>query len=456
MPDPHASLLVVEDDRLHADQLKWALGDRYELTFAESASGALEALDRAKPDLLLLDLCLPPESTPESGLRVLREARARHPGTIVVVMSALGERDAALRAVDGGAYDFFAKPVDVPALRVVLTRALERRALERENRRLRDDLSRHFGPDGIIGVSAPMLGVRDAIHRVCDVPVTVIIEGESGTGKELVARAIHYSGNRRYGPFVAVHCAALPESLVESELFGHERGAFTGADSVRIGRFEAAHGGTLFLDEISTLPMPVQVKLLRVLEERTVTRLGSNLPRPIDLRLVVATNEDLEAKVHRHEFREDLLYRIRGFPIRLPPLRERQEDIPLLADHFLHVAADRHGRAVRSFDDEARRELARRAWPGNVRELWHLVENLVLTVDGDVIRLRDLPEASGGPAAGGPDEERVDFKEAMRRFERQLLDRAIRRAGGVKARAARELGLDTAQMKYLVRKHGLR
>jgi two-component system NtrC family response regulator len=456
VPDPRASLLVVEDDRLHADQLRWALGALYDLSFAEDTGAALKALERAEPDLLLLDLCLPPEGTPESGLLVLREARTRHPATMVVVMSALEERDAALRAVEGGAYDFFAKPIDVPALRVVLKRALERRALELENRRLRDDLSRHFGSDGIIGVSPPMLGVRDAIHRVCDVPVTVIIEGESGTGKELVARAIHYSGNRRHGPFVAVHCAALPESLVESELFGHERGAFTGADSTRIGRFEAAHGGTLFLDEISTLPMPVQVKLLRVLEERTVTRLGSNLPRPIDIRLVVATNEDLDAKVRRHEFREDLLYRIRGFPIRLPPLRERREDIPLLADHFLRAAAASHGHSVRSFDDDARRELARRAWPGNVRELWHLVENLVLTVDGDVIRLRDLPEASGRRAEGGPSDERVDFKEAMRLFERQLLDRAIRRAGGVKARAARELGLDAAQMKYLVRKHGLR
>ncbi len=281
------------------------------------------------------------------------------------------------------------------------------------------------------------------------------IEGESGTGKELVARAIHFSGSRRSGPFVALHCAALPESLVESELFGHERGAYTGAETARMGRFEAAQGGTLFLDEISTLPPPVQVKLLRVLEERTVTRLGSNQPRPIDIRLVVATNEELDAMVRRREFREDLLYRIRGFPIRLPPLRERREDIPLLADHFLRRASAGQGRPVQRFDEEARRELARREWPGNVRELQHVVENLALTADSPVIGAPDLPPAAKALVGGHADDLPADFKAAMRLHERRLLEQAIARAGGVKARAARELGLDAAQMKYLVRKHRL-
>ena len=456
MTGHRASLLVVEDDRLHADQLRWALDEEYEVRFATDVDAALAALDHAEPDLLLLDLCLPPEMSPEAGFRILGAARARHPDAVVVVMSALEERDQALRAIDSGAYDFFSKPVDVPALRVVLTRALERRNLERENRRLHDDLARRYCTNEIVGVSAPIQKVHEAIHRVCDVPVTVLIEGESGTGKELVARAIHFSGSRRSGPFVALHCAALPESLVESELFGHERGAFTGAETARTGRFEAAHGGTLFLDEVSTLPLAVQVKLLRVIEERAVTRLGSNQPRPIDIRLVVATNEDLDAMVQRREFREDLLYRIRGFPIRLPALRDRREDIPLLADHFLlRASAERGGPALR-FDADARLELERRAWPGNVRELQHVVESLAFTVQGQIIGARDLPPAAGLPLAGSAEELPSDFKEAMRLHERRLLERALARTGGVKARAARELGLDPAQMKYLVRKHGLR
>ena len=343
---------------------------------------------------------MPPEMTPEAGLAVLRAARAQHPDTMVIVMSALEEREPALRAVEAGAYDFFSKPIDVPTLRVVLSRALERSDLARENRRLREDLERRFRVEGILGASPAMVRVFEAIRRVADSAITVTIEGESGTGKELVARAIHFAGARRGEPFVAVHCAALPESLVESELFGHEKGAFTGADAPRIGRFEAARGGTLFLDEVATLPLPVQVKLLRVLEERVVVRLGSNEPRPIDIRLVVATNESLEAKVARREFREDLLFRIRGFPIALPPLRERREDIPLLAEHFLRAAceSERAGPSSTSMRD-ARRELMGRSWPGNVRELLHVMENLTLTVDGDVIGPDGPAAGPGGPSA---------------------------------------------------------
>ncbi len=456
MSGSRASLLVVEDDRLHADQLRWALADRYALRFAADRDAGLVALKEAAPDLVLLDLCMPPEMTPEAGFTVLRAARSQCPDTMVIVMSALEEREPALRAVEEGAYDFFSKPIDVPTLKVVLSRALERHTLARENRRLREDLERRFQVGGIIGASPAMLRVFESIRRVADSLITVTIEGESGTGKELVARAIHFSGARRAGPFVAVHCAALPESLVESELFGHEKGAFTGADAPRIGRFEAAQGGTLFLDEIATLPLPVQVKLLRVLEERAVVRLGSNEPRPVDIRLVVATNESLEAKVGRREFREDLLFRIRGFPIVVPPLRERREDIPLLAEHFLRAACERNGRSPKRLDDETRRELTRRRWPGNVRELLHLMETLSLTVDGDAVRPQDLPPAPESLPPLAPAEPPTDFKSAVLEFERQLLERSIAREGGVKARAARALGLDVAQMKYLVRKHGLR
>jgi DNA-binding NtrC family response regulator len=457
VPGSRTLLLVVEDDRLHADQLRWALGEQYALRFAVDRDSGLAALAEAAPDLVLLDLCMPPEMSPEAGLAVLRAVRARDPDTPVVVMSALEEREPALRAVEQGAWDFFTKPIDVTALKVVLSRALERQALARENRRLRADLERRFRVEGIVGASPAMVRVLEAIRRVADSPVTVTIEGESGTGKELVARAIHYSGARRNGPFVPVHCAALPDSLVESELFGHEKGAFTGADAPRVGRFEAARGGTLFLDEIATLPPAVQVKLLRVLEERAVVRLGSNEARPVDIRLVVATNESLEARVARKEFREDLLFRIRGFPILVPPLRERREDIPLLAEHFLRTACERNGQPAKHLDAEARRELTARRWPGNVRELLHAMENLALTVDGETVRPEDLPPPPESlPPLGAMDDAPSDFKTAVLRFERQLLEGAIAREGGVKARAARALGLDPAQMKYLVRKHGLK
>ncbi|MCU0222920.1 MAG: sigma-54 dependent transcriptional regulator [Acidobacteria bacterium] len=457
MPGSRTLLLVVEDDRLHADQLRWALGEHYALQFAADRDSGVAALAESAPDLVLLDLCMPPEMSPEAGLAVLRAVRARDPDTPVVVMSALEEREPALRAVEQGAWDFFTKPIDVAALKVVFSRALERQALARENRRLRADLEQRFQVEGIVGASPAMVRVLEAIRRVADSPVTVTIEGESGTGKELVARAIHYSGARRNGPFVAVHCAALPDSLVESELFGHEKGAFTGADAPRVGRFEAARGGTLFLDEIATLPPAVQVKLLRVLEERAVVRLGSNELRPVDIRLVVATNESLEARVARKEFREDLLFRIRGFPILVPPLRERREDIPLLAEHFLRTACERDGRPAKHLDPEARRELTARRWPGNVRELLHAMENLALTVDRETVRPEDLPPPPESlPPLGAMNEAPSDFRTAVLRFERQLLEGAIAREGGVKARAARALGLDPAQMKYLVRKHGLK
>jgi len=460
------SLLIVDDDVHLADQLRWALKDDHQVTVANDRVRGLAALAEVKPDLVLVDLCLPPDNVPDEGFRILNAARAAGRGTMVIMMSGLEEREAALRAVAEGAYDFFQKPFDIPTLRVVVGRALERQALEKENRRLREELRDRFHVDGIIGVGPAMQRVFDAIRRVADSPVTVCLTGESGTGKEVVARAIHYSGARREAPFVAVHCAALPESLLEAELFGHEKGAFTGAVTTRLGRFEAADGGTLFLDEIATLSAATQMKLLRVLEERTVERLGSNRARPVDIRLIAATNEDLEAKVRRGEFREDLFFRINVFPILLPPLRERREDIPLLAEHFLRRAGEARGASPRRFGAGVKEALAARNWRGNVRELLNLVETLALLSDGETIEIGNLPpgSASGGSAdgaarttdapgglAGAPG----DLKAALQAYERRLLVEAIERCRGVKAQAARELGLDPSQMKYLVRKHAL-
>ena len=451
------SVLVAEDDPHLADQLRWALKDRYRVRLAGDRFQALGVLERRWPDIVLLDLCLPPDNTPEEGFRILKAARAPGRETAVVVLSATEEREAALRAVSEGAYDFFSKPVDLDTLQVVVSRALERQALERENRRLRQELRKTFQVGGILGVAPQMQAVFEAIRRVKDSPVTVLIQGESGTGKELVARAIHFGGARQEGPFVPVHCAALPESLLEAELFGHEKGAFTGAVGLRTGRFEAADGGTLFLDELASLTPATQVKLLRVLEERCVERLGSNRSRSVNIRLIAATNENLEEKVDRGEFRRDLFFRLNVFPIRLPSLRERAEDIPLLADHFLRRTCEAQGVPPKRFTQSAREALAARDWQGNVRELLNLVETLALVVDGETIDAPDLP--AGRIREGAiPCLERslsIGFKAAVEEFEKRILEEAITRAGGAKGRAARDLGLDPGQMKYLTKKHGL-
>jgi len=457
MARARSSVLVTEDDPMMAEQLRWALKDQYSVRWASDRFQALAALKKGQPDLLLLDLCLPPENVPEEGFRILRAARASGSDTTVIVMSAVEEREAALRAISEGAYDFLSKPLDLATLRVVVSRALERQALERENRRLRDELRDRHHIDGMVGISLPMQRVFEAIRRVADSPVTVILEGESGTGKEVVARAIHFSGARREGPFVAVHCAALPETLIEAELFGHEKGAFTGAAGARVGRFEAADGGTLFLDEVACLPSATQIKLLRVLEERAVERLGSNRPRRVDIRLIAATNENLENKVALGEFREDLFFRLNVFPIRLPALRERVEDVPVLAEHFLKKLCEDRRIPARRFSPELLQALMGREWRGNVRELKNLVETIALLADGEVIGLGDLPPAP--PRRDGllplAQVQTMGFKLAVQDFERRILLEAITRADGVKARAARDLGLDAAQMKYLVKKYNL-
>ena len=455
MAGGQASLLVVEDDPDLAEQLRWALKDDYRLRLAGRCDEALEALRRSRPDLVLLDLCLPPGNSPDEGFRVLEAARAAD--TMVVVMSAVEERDPALRAIERGAYDFFAKPFDLTELRIVVRRALERQALDRENRLLRQQLRSESRLDGIVGSSPAITEVYEAVRRVADSAVTVTLYGESGTGKGVVARAIHYGSSRKNGPFVPVHCAALPETLLEAELFGHEKGAFTGASSARVGRFEAASGGTLFLDEVGCLTPPMQVKLLRVLDERAVERLGSNRSHPIDIRLIVATNEDLNAKMGRGELREDFYFRIQVFPIRLPALRERGEDVAELASHFLKRVCQDRGLPPKRLSETARQELLSRRWPGNVRELRNLIETLALLVDDDTVDAEHIRRCPAQPGAPAPRSDMTGrgFKVAVEDYERQILVGAIRDAGGVKAEAARRLKLDPGQMKYLVRKYDL-
>ena len=448
-------LAVVEDDSLLLDQLVWALRERFEV---HSARDAVEGLRLAElePDVYLLDLRLPPSGEAEEGLRLLQAIRQRQPDATVVVMTAEKERRWALKAIEMGAFDFFRKPFEKSDLLHVLGRAMERHRILAENRALKEDVFRRESYGGLVGESPGMRALFALIEKVAPTDATVLVTGESGTGKELVAEAIHRGSPRKAGPFVAVNSSALTETLAESELFGHERGAFTGAVASRAGRFELAHGGTLFLDEVATLSPAVQAKLLRVLERHDFERVGGTKTIHVDIRLVAATNEDLEQRVAAGTFRNDLFYRLNTVTLRIPPLRERREDVPLLVDFFAARAAARHGRDPKTFSPAAFETLARHPFHGNVRELEHLVEMLTLMVDGDTIGPEHLPGTlSRASGAGEPVPPGLSFAISVKRFEKELVSQAIARAGGVKARAAEALGLDANQMKYLCRKHRL-
>jgi DNA-binding NtrC family response regulator len=445
-------LAIVEDDRLLLDQLVFALKGTFEVVTAPDAVAGL-ALVAREPDLFLIDLRLPPSHEAEEGLGLLTAIRSKRPEAAVVVMTGEADRRYALRAVELGAFDFFRKPVEKADLLLVLRRALERSRLLAENRALRDEMMRSRSFGGLVGASAPMRALFAKIGRVAPSDATVLLQGESGTGKELVAEAIHRGSPRADGPFIAVNGSALPESLAESELFGHEKGAFTGSVAARPGKFELANGGTLFLDEVATLSPAIQSKLLRVLESRAFERVGGNRTISVDIRLIAAANENLSALVAKGGFREDLFYRINTVVLDLPPLRERRDDIPLLVEFFATRAARRHGRPSKTFAPETLAAMKDRPFPGNVRELEHLVEMLTLMVDEDPIRPDHLP--APGPAEDGAAGAELPLAGAVARFEKALLVRAIARSGGVKARAAEALGLDPNQMKYLCRKYGL-
>ncbi len=455
-PGAAGTILIVEDDSVLLDQLTWALKNKFEISTARDAQEA-RRLCESDPDLYLFDLRLPPSGEIEEGLGLLEAVRRRNPDATVVMMSGEKDRKAILRAIELGAFDFFRKPVDPAELTVILSRALERRRLVAENLELRE---RARGEpqtfDQLVGASAGMRRLFREIEKVAPSDATVLLLGESGTGKELVAQSIHARSRRRDRPFVAVNASALPESLAEAELFGHEKGAFTGALSSRPGRFELAHGGTLFLDEIGTLSAAVQSKLLRALETRQIERVGGRRSIPVDFRLITATNEDLEARIAAGAFREDLFYRINAVLIRIPPLRERSDDIPLLADHFLSKFCKRHGKGALRLSAPVVERLRSHPWKGNVRELEHVIENLVLFAETEEIGEEDLPRVlrqirmPNGRLGDGR-----SFAKAVEDFERKLLADAIHGAGGIKAEAGRRLGLDLNQIKYLCRKYGL-
>jgi len=416
------------------------------------AGGGREAVARFKQEPF--DLVLTDQRMPDlSGLEVLEAVRSASPETAVVIITAYGTIETAVSAVKAGAADYLTKPLNLDDLLHRVHRLRERQRLVTENRELREALTERHRVEGIIGDSGRMQEVLSLVRRVAPSDATVLIRGESGTGKELIARALHYASPRAAGPLVKVNCAALAESLLEAELFGHEKGAFTGAVASRKGRFEMADGGSIFLDEIGDLPPHLQVKLLRVLQEREFERVGSSRPIKVDVRLLAATHRDLEALVREGRFREDLYYRINVVTIMLPPLRERREDLPPLIEHFLRAFAGKNGKSVRGLTREAREALLRYDYPGNIRELENLIERAVVLTRDDVIGVEDLPLTLETPASGSGD--KAGLIAAVEGLERRMIREALAEADGTQTRAAELLGISERVLRYKLKKYGL-
>jgi DNA-binding NtrC family response regulator len=455
-----ARILIVEDERAIRLALSGLLRrEGYETNQAESGEEAIRALDKEAYDFVLTDLAL---GSGASGMEVLRSAKERQPETPVVMITAHGNEKIAVEAMKLGADDYVPKPFDNDEIRLVVRRALERTRLSRENRILRARIERDFGFDNLIGSGPAMRRVFEMIQKVAETDLTVLIRGASGTGKELVAQALHQNSPRKSQPFVAVNCAAISRELVESELFGHEKGAFTGADARRAGRFEAADGGTIFLDEIGDMAPETQAKVLRVLQERSLERVGGTQPIEVDVRVVAATHRDLETEVKEGRFREDLYYRLKVVDLDLPPLRERTEDLPALAQRFLEQVAERLGREKKMLSDEALARLIRHPWPGNVRELRNVIEQAAVLTSGESIEEADLNLSGkmGGAADQLPHHGDVPFSDAKKQvvedFERSFLLRALRDNDGNISRTAEAIGMVRQSLQQKIRELELR
>ncbi len=439
----HATILVIEDDPVQRKALQEILRQEgYEVDAAANGEAGLERLQEIPFDLVLTDLNLPGIS----GMEILSYLVRHRPDAPCIILTGYATIKNSVAAMRQGAFDYVAKPVDPQELRLLVRRALEHRRLQQENLHLKKQLYRRFGFTNIIGASEAIQEVFEMVRKVADTDSTVLVLGESGTGKELIARALHYNSSRRQGPLIPVNCAAIPEELLESELFGHERGAFTHAVRTRIGRFEQANGGTIFLDEIADMSPTLQVKILRVLQDRAFERIGGVKTIRVDIRVLAATNRDLEAMVREGRFREDLYYRLNVIPLRIPPLRARPTDIPLLAAHFLAEFSRRKKLPVKRLSPEALDLLLAYPWPGNVRELENLMERLVILTESEVIRAADLPErfhpspplATLSPPPEFP-VQGLPLTTAVQDFERRLILKALEKSNWVKSRAARLL-----------------
>lgn len=449
-------LLIVDDEASLRDFLSIVFEEEgWTVTPAASLSEARTALQRKEPDVVLCDLMMPDGS----GLDLLREMKSASSNAPVIMITAHTSTRSAVDALKAGAHDYIAKPFDVDELKIVVRKAVERRQLENENLHLRSVLEERFTFANIIGRSRRMQEIFAIVSRIAKASSTVLITGESGTGKEMIARAIHFNSGRR-GKFVSINCGALPEQLLESELFGHERGAFTGAIREKKGLFQEAERGTIFLDEIGEMATSMQIKLLRVLQERSIRRVGGNQEIPVEVRVIAATNRDLTDSIQKGEFREDLFYRINVIPIELPSLRHRTEDIPLLADYFIAKYSETMNLPLKRISADAMRALEKYPWPGNVRELENVIERMVALETSDVLTTRSLPDAVllGSSPVGDPWEfpdEGIDLERHLEDVGKYFMLRALERTEGVQTQAADLLGMSFRSFRYYAKKYGL-
>ncbi|MCP4848356.1 MAG: sigma-54-dependent Fis family transcriptional regulator [Verrucomicrobiaceae bacterium] len=451
------TVLIVDDEKNTREGLRLSLEDEFDIYIAADIKGAMDVLKNETVDVLVTDLRL----GADDGMELIDKALEIPSNPICIMMTAYGSVDTAVEAMKRGAYHFVTKPLNIDELEILIKRAITTRSLQEENAQLKKQVEKEFTVSNILGKSPAMQPVFETIEQVAPSRATVLIDGENGTGKELVAKAIHNLSGRPKSKLVTVHCAALSPQLLESELFGHERGAFTGATEKRIGRFEQADGGTLFLDEIGEIDIPTQVKLLRALGERTIERVGGNQPIKIDVRLLTATNKDIEQLVKSGEFREDLFYRLNVVRITLPPLRERTEDIALLANAFLKELAEENGKPINELSNEVMRSFSAHKWPGNVRELRTAIEHGVVMSNGSKITLRHLPavlrNGSSTPAASHATHEKpAENQYNLATAETQLIGEALAHTRGNKTEAAKLLGISrrTLQRKLKAEVHG--
>ena len=458
MEQRNANILVIDDVLAVRQSLQEILGaEGYEVETAPDGESGLQRVKDQPFDLVLTDLALPGLG----GMDILKYLVRHQPECSCIIITGYGTIQNSVTAMRLGAYDYLCKPVDSQELKLVVARALEHRRLKRENLQLKKQLHKRYGFANIVGNSDAITQVFELIKKVADTDSTVLILGESGTGKELINRAIHYNSLRRDGPLIPVNCAAIPEELLESELFGHERGAFTHAIRTRIGRFEQASGGTIFLDEIADMSPSLQVKILRVLQDRSFERIGGVKTIKVDIRVIAATNQDLEEMVRRSRFREDLYYRLNVIPIRVPPLRKRVADIPLLVQHFMHEFSRKKKKPIKRLSPEAMDLLLRYPWPGNIRELENLMERLVILSEGEEVQAAELPERfRQKPAA--PQARPQEFPEqglhltaAVQEFERDLIVKALDKSNWVKSRAAQLLHLNRTTLLEKMKKQNI-
>ncbi len=447
------TVLIVDDEKAQRESLAGFLRKKgYETKSAGSGTEALEWVRTHTVDVICTDFKMPDLS----GLELLKEVHSINPDIPVIIMTAYGSVENAVEAMKAGAFEYIQKPVDLDELLILVRRGIERSHLVRENRELRKQLEKKYSFEGIVSQSGEMEEVLNTAARVAASDATVLIRGESGTGKELIARAIYHASNRRDKPFVVVNCAALPETLLESELFGHEKGSFTGADRQRIGKFEQANGGTLFVDEVGDIPPQVQVKLLRALQFGTIERVGGDETIELNVRIVAATNRNLEELIREGEFREDLFYRLNVVPIFIPPLRKRKVDIPPLVHHFIRKYGEMTGKEVQGISREAMEMLLRYDFPGNIRELENVIQRAVVMTRGDLITTSDLPPEMGNestePSTLPP---LGDLKQTVAEIEKSMIRRALDETNGNQVQAARLLGISERNLRYKMGKLGL-